>query len=181
VERTAEAIGADIAARQQREIRRAKQLDLPLLEGANIPFLYIQVDGTGVPVVTAETEGRKGKVDGQPAHTREVKLGCVFTQTKRDAEGRPIRDPDSTSYVGAIETAEEFGLRIYTEAWRRGWSRAVKKALMGDGSHWIWNIGDQHFPDATQIVDLYHAREHLWDLAPKLYPNDAIRSAFRSK
>jgi len=173
VERTAEAIGADIAARQQREIRRAKQLDLPLLDGANIPFLYIQVDGTGVPVVTAETEGRKGKVDGQPAHTREVKLGCVFTQTKRDAEGRPIRDPDSTSYVGAIETAEEFGLRIYTEAWRRGWSRAVKKALMGDGSHWIWNIGDQHFPDATQIVDLYHAREHLWDLAPKLYPNDA--------
>jgi len=102
VERTAEAIGADIAARQQREIRRAKQLDLPLLEGANIPFLYIQVDGTGVPVVTAETEGRKGKVDGQPAHTREVKLGCVFTQTKRDAEGRPRSKPPKSSDCASI-------------------------------------------------------------------------------
>ena len=43
---------------------------------------------------------------------------------------------------------------------------------MGDGSHWIWNIADQHFPGAIQIVDLYHAREHLWDLARKLYPAD---------
>jgi hypothetical protein len=41
---------------------------------------------------------------------------------------------------------------------------------MGDGSRWIWNIADQHFPRAIQIVDLYHAREHLWNLARKLYP-----------
>ena len=56
---------------------------------------------------------RKGKADGQPAHTREVKLGCVFTQTAWDQEGYAIRDPDSTTYTGAIETAEEFGKRIY--------------------------------------------------------------------
>jgi hypothetical protein len=54
---------------------------------------------------------------GEPAHTREAKLGCVFTRTKRDAEGYPICDPDSTTYVGAIETAEEFGKRLYPEAW----------------------------------------------------------------
>ena len=131
------------------------------------------MDGTGVPVVKKETEGRKGKTDGQPAHTREVKLGCVFTQTTWDAEGYAIRDPDSTTYTGAIETAEEFGKRIYVEAWKRGWSRAEKKVVMGDGAEWIWNLADQHFPGAVQIVDLYHARQHLWDLARKLYPNDA--------
>lgn len=173
VERTAEAIGRDIEARQQAEIRRAKQLELPIRVGPQIPILYIQIDGTGVPVVIAETQGRQGKVLGQPAHTREAKLGCVFTQTGTDAEGRPVRDENSTSYVGAIETAEEFGLRIYTEAWRRGWNRATLRVLMGDGAVWIWNIGDQHFPSAIQIVDLYHAREHLWNLAPKLYPHDA--------
>ena len=173
VERTAEAIGRDILAQQQQDIRRAKQLDLPLVTGPRIPILYIQIDGTGVPVVIAETRGRQGKESGQPAHTREAKLGCVFTQTTTDGEGRPIRDQDSTSYVGAIETAEEFGLRIYTEAWHRGWDRADLKVLMGDGAVWIWNIGDQHFPTAVQIVDLYHAREHLWNLAPKLYPGDA--------
>jgi hypothetical protein len=175
VERTAEAIGQDILARQQQEIRRAKQLELPVVAGPRIPKMYIQIDGTGVPVTIAETQGRQGKQPGQSAHTREAKLGCVFTQTHTDAEGRPVRDDESTSYVGAIETAEEFGLRIYTEAWRRGWNRADLKIFMGDGAVWIWNIADQHFPDAVQIVDLYHAREHLWNLAPKLYPNDASR------
>jgi hypothetical protein len=171
VERTAEAIGEDIAARQQAEIQRAMQLDLPIIVGQCVPVLYIQVDGTGVPVVKKETLGRQGRTEGQPAYTREAKLGCAFTGTTWDSEGHAIRDPDSTTYVGAIETAEEFGKRIYLEAWNRGWPRAQKKVFMGDGSEWIWNIADQHFPGAIQIVDLFHARQHLWDLARKLYPS----------
>jgi hypothetical protein len=172
VERTAEAIGQDIAQREQQKIQRAVQLDLPIVVGEPIPILYVQMDGTGVPVVKKETEGRKGKTDGQPAHTREAKLGCVFTQTDWDEEGYPIRDPDSTTYTGAIETADEFGKRLYWEAWKRGWSRAEKKVVMGDGAEWIWNLAEIHFPGAVQIVDLYHARQHLWELARKLYPND---------
>lgn len=172
VERTAEAIGCDIAHREEQEIRRAVQLDLPIVVGKPIPILYIQMDGTGVPVVKKETEGRKGKIDGQPAHTREAKLGCVFTQTAWDQEGFAIRDPDSTTYTGAIETAEEFGKRLYLEAWNRGWSRAQKKVVIGDGAEWIWNLAEPYFPAAVQIVDLYHARQHLWDLARRLYPND---------
>jgi hypothetical protein len=175
VERTAEAIGEDLAQCELREIRKAVQLDLPVVAGEPIPILYVQMDGTGVPVVKKETEGRKGKTDGQPAHTREVKLGCVFTQTTWDKEGYAMRDPDSTTYTGSIETAEEFGKRIYQEAWNRGWSRAEKKVVMGDGAEWIWNLADLHFPGAVQIVDLYHARQHLWDLARRLYPNDAVK------
>ena len=171
VERTAEAIGEDVAAREQVEIQHAMQLDLPIIVGEPISVLYVQVDGTGVPVVKKETVGRQGKTEGQPAHTREAKLGCVFTQTSWDEEGYAIRDSDSTTYVGAIETAEEFGKRIYLEAWKRGWPRAEIKVFMGDGSEWIWNIANQHFPSAIQIVDLFHARQHLWDLARKLYPN----------
>ena len=171
VERTAEAVGTGLAAREQEEIQRAMQLDLPIVIGKPIPFLYVQMDGTGVPMVKKETVGRPGKTEGQPAHTREAKLGCVFTQTACDSEGFAIRDPDSTTYVGAIETAEEFGKRLYLEAWKRGWSRAEQKIVMGDGAEWIWNIAAQHFPTAIQIVDLYHARQHLWDLARKLYPN----------
>jgi len=174
VERTAEAIGGDIAAREQRAIQRAVQLDLPIVIGQPIPILYLQMDGTGVPVVKKETEGRKGKADGQPAHTREAKLGCVFTQTKWDKEGFAIRDPDSTTYVGAIETAEEFGRRLYLEAWNRGWSRAAKKVVIGDGAEWIRNLVEIHFPGAIQIVDLYHARQHLWEVARALYPNDPV-------
>jgi hypothetical protein len=172
VERTAEAMGEDIAAREQQEMQRAVQLDLPVVMGELVPILYVQMDGTGVPVVKKETLGRPGKTEGQPAHTREAKLGCVFTQTTWDEKGFPIRDPDSTTYTGAIESAEKFGKRIYLEAWKRGWSRAEKRVVMGDGAEWIWNLAQQHFPGAVQIVDLYHARQHLWEIARKLYPND---------
>jgi len=174
VERTAEAIGGDLAQGEQREIQRAMQLDLPMVVGESVPILYVQMDGTGVPVAKKETVGRQGKTEGQPAHTREAKLGCVFTQTQWDEEGYAIRDPDSTTYVGAIETADEFGKRLYLEAWKRGWSRAKKKVVLGDGAEWIWNIAQQHFPSAIQIVDLYHARQHLWELARKLHPNDEV-------
>ncbi|MGB7025212.1 MAG: ISKra4 family transposase [Candidatus Acidiferrales bacterium] len=172
VERTAEAIGADIAQREQAEIHKALQLDLPVLIGKPIRILYVQMDGTGIPVVKEETAGRQGKIEGQPAHTREGKLGCVFTQTTWDKEGYAIRDPDTTTYTGAIETAEEFGRRIHAQAWKRGWSRALLKVVMGDGAEWIWNIAELHFPGAIQIVDLYHARQHLWEVARKRYPNE---------
>ena len=175
VERVAESIGADIARQEQQEIDRAVQLDLPVIVGQPVPILYVQMDGTGVPVVKKETAGRKGKLDGLPAHTREAKLGCVFTQTTWDQEGYAMRDPDSTTYTGAIENAEQFGKRLYVEAWKRGWSRAEKTVVIGDGAEWIWNLAKEHFPGAIQIVDLFHARQHVWDLARLLYPNDTKR------
>lgn len=130
----------------------------------SIPKLYIAYDGTGVPVVPRETEGRAGKQSPQ-AKTREAKLGCVFTQTGLDEQGQPVRDQASTSYVGAIETAEAFGLRIYTEAERRGLEQAQQVIVLGDGAAWIWKIAEEHFPGAIEIVDLYHARQHVAELA----------------
>jgi hypothetical protein len=132
VERAAETIGEDIAQREREQIEKAIQLDLPVVLGKPIPVLYVEMDGTGVPVVKKETAGRQGKTEGQPAHTREVKLGCVFTQTTCDKEGFPIRDLDSTTYTGAIETAEEFGKRIYLQAYQRGWEHAAKKVVLAD-------------------------------------------------
>lgn len=172
VERHAEAIGNDIVGREQDKMNRVVQLEFPEILGAAVPVMYIELDGTQVPMVRGELEGRLGRKEGQPARTREVKLGCVFTQTNTDPEGRPIRDAASTTYTGAIETAERFGRRLYAEAWERGWDRAKKKVVLGDGAEWIWNIADQHFAGATQIVDIWHAREHLWNMAAKLFPSD---------
>lgn len=174
VERTAEAMGEDIARRERQEIDRAVQLDFPLVIGQPVPIMYVELDGTGIRATGKETENRPGKQDGQPAHTREAKLGCVFTQTSCDKDGYPIRDPDSTTYVGAIETAEQFGKRLYVEAWKRGWSQAQTKVVLGDGAEWIWNIADQHFPGAIQIVDLFHARQRLWNVARALHPLDPV-------
>jgi hypothetical protein len=172
VERHAEAIGTDIAGLEQAKRDRLVQLKFPDILGDAVPVLYIEMDGTQLPMVHAELEGRAGRTPGQPARTREVKLGCVFTQTTTDSEGRPIRDAASTTYTGAIETADLFGRRLYAEAFERGWDQAKKKVVLGDGAEWIWNIASQHFAGAIQIVDIWHAREHLWDIAAKLFPFD---------
>lgn len=175
VERMAEGLGAELMQREQKQIQQALQLPLPTVRGEPIPILYVQMDGTGIPVVKKETLGRPGKIAGQPAHTREVKLGCVFTQTTWDEEGYPIRAPDSTTYTGAVETAEEFGRRLFREACTRGWSRAHLRVVMGDGAEWIWNLAGLHFPEAIGIVDLYHARQHLWEVVRALYPNETVK------
>lgn len=159
VERISEAVGAaaEAANRAERAVICAGMVR-PVAEAAR---LYVAMDGTGVPAVPRETAGRAGKAAAGPAKTREAKLGCVFTQTSFDAEGWPIRDPASTSYVGAIETVDEFGPRIAAEAVRRGLHRARTVIVLGDGAPWIWNLAAAHLPGAIHIVDLYHAREHL--------------------
>ena len=167
VERISKAIGHQAERVSQAERHAALSGKLAGMEA--VPTLYIAIDGTGVPVVARETEGRKGKQESGRAKTREAKLGCVFTQTLWDDQGRPQRDDHSTTYVGAIETAEQFGPRIYAEAVRRGLKRAGRTIVVGDGAAWIWNIADEHFHDASQIVDLYHARQHLTELAKSVY------------
>jgi hypothetical protein len=138
----------------------------PLPPPAPLPDkLYIAIDGTGVPMVTAETEGRPGKGEDGKAHTREVKLACLFTQTTQDGDGHPVRDPGSSSYLATFAPAAPFGVLVTAEALRRGAARIRQLTVLGDGAVWIWNLAGELFPAATQIVDLYHAREHVHDLA----------------
>lgn len=131
---------------------------------AGVPLLYISYDGTGVPMVPWETSGRKGKQEDGTSKTREVKLGCVFTQSRTDEQGFAVRDDASTSFVGAIESSEAFGERMYAEAKRRGLLGAEKVVVIADGARYNWEIAALHFHGCTEIVDLYHAREHLHDL-----------------
>jgi len=119
-------------------------------------------------VTTAEAEGRPGKGDDGTARTREVKMAVAFTQTATDEDGRPVRDPASSSYVATFAPAAEFGTLMAAEARRRGAGHIRQLVILGDGAAWIWNLATTHFPEATQIVDLYHAREHLHDLAKLL-------------
>jgi hypothetical protein len=173
VERVAETIGADMERWSAQQRETLLNQDIPARAERSIPILYISYDGTGVPMIASELEGTKGKQPDGSAKTREVKLGCVFTQTTTDSDGFPIRDPETTSFVGAIENAEQFGKRIYAEAVRRGLLYAEKVVVLGDGAEWIKNLAELHFPEATQIVDLYHTREHVSDLCKTLFlPDD---------
>ncbi|MGP8236219.1 MAG: ISKra4 family transposase [Limisphaerales bacterium] len=136
-----------------------------------VPILYVEVDGTGVPMVADELAGRKGKQPDGTAKTREAKLCATFTQTKWDEQGLPQRDYNSTTYVGSFESAEAFGLRVRREAQRRGAGRADKIVFLGDGAIWVWELQRVNFPEAIEILDLFHALEHVAGLCKGLFPS----------
>lgn len=171
VERVSEAIGAHIAIvfEKERQIVPSGNV-IPLLP--KIKNLYVGMDGTGVPAINRETAGRKGKDESGIAKTREAKLGVIFTQSGLDKEGKPVRDEHSTTYTGGIESKEEFAKRIYAEAMWRGASRAERFIVLGDGALWIWDIVAEHFPGATEILDFYHATEHLAEFAKIVHANN---------
>jgi hypothetical protein len=174
VERVAEGIGQamEVWSNRQQEAIFGEE---PAPLDQTIPILYVSYDGTGVPMTEKELQGRPGKQADGSSKTREAKLGCVFTQTRRDAKGFPVRDPDSTSFVGAIESAEEFGWRIYREAVHRGLGGAQRVIVLADGAKWIKNLAQMHFPEATFILDLYHARQHVSELGKILFAGNEKR------
>lgn len=177
-ERIAETVGADIETRDRRDRERLRRLEPPPQETPKtIATLYLQADGTGVPMVPWELEERPGKQPDGSARTREVKLGCVFTQTRRDAHGRPVRDPASATYTGAIEDAAAFGQRLYAEALRRGLYDAQRVVFLSDAAEWLHHLVQTHFPMAIRILDFYHAKQHVAALCQALFarPADAER------
>lgn len=174
IERVAEEVGHQVeqwlAAEQKRILRAAHQ---PVPAPASDAKFYISFDGTGVPVRKGELVGRRGKQADGSARTREAKLGCVFTQVGVDREGYPQRDPDSTTYVGAIESSTLFGWRLYAEALRRGLEQAKTVIVLPDGARYNYTIVQTHFPGAVHIVDLFHAYEHLTAIARILWGPEA--------
>jgi len=172
VERAAEALGREIAEDEKLVVEPP---------GANEPLaptVYLGMDGTGVPVRKEELVDRPGKQPDGSAKTREVKLVTIWSAEGRDEEGTPVRDVGSVSYSAAIESAahkdtdptpSEFAARVEREATRRGFDSALRQAVLGDGAKWIWNLADEHFPDAVQIVDRFHAKHHLSDVAKSIY------------
>lgn len=172
VERVAERTGRQIDDWMRREASAALlAAAVAPSAGAAIPILYAELDGTGTPMRNSELTGRKGKGADGRARTREVKLGCVFTQTALDGEGKPVRDPESTSYVGAIESSADFGNRLHAEAVRRGLERSQKVVVLSDGAEYNATIAKQHFAGALHIIDLYHASEHLSDFVKENTPH----------
>jgi len=165
--RRAEADGNAAAAVITAEAEAAAAGKLALLPpGEPLPDrLYLAIDGTGIPMTAAETAGRPGKGEDGKARTREVKMAAAFTQTTVDQDGWPVRDPGSSSYLATLAAAPGFGILMAAEARRRGAGQIRQLTILGDGAPWIWNLASRHFPEATQIVDLFHAREHVHDLA----------------
>jgi Uncharacterised protein family (UPF0236) len=171
VERTAEALGREIAEDERQYVEPVGDQEIP-------PTLYIGIDGTGVPVRRSELVDRKGKQPDGSAKTREVKLCTVWSAEGRDKEGVPMRDEGSITYSAAIESAttrdtdevpSEFARRVMREATRRRFDRAKRRVVLGDGAVWIWNLSGEQFPEAIEIVDRFHAKQYLSNVSKAIF------------
>ena len=152
IQRVVQRVGAAATAWQKRESASAP---------CDAPIMYVSADGTGVPVRRCELEGRRGKQSDGTSKTRMVYLGCVFTQHKQDEKGHPLRDYESTTYVSSFDAVDDFGIWLRREALRRGMGGAKQTVLLIDGASGLEKLGQNYFPGCVQIVDFYHALEHL--------------------
>jgi hypothetical protein len=175
VERSAEALGAEIAEAEKQDVEPLDQQPLP-------STLYLGLDGTGIPMRPAELKNRPGKQPDGSAKTREVKLCTIWSAESRDGEDKPVRDEGSITNTAAIESAATldtatvpaaFTQRVLREATRRRFPQADRTVVIGDGAPWIWNIAQELFPRAIQIVDRFHVKQHLSDVAKAIHPADS--------
>ena len=169
VERSAERLGAKISDFERRSVE---------LESAPAKTMYLGVDGTGVPMIPSEVEGVRGKQPDGGSKTREMKVAVAWLCDRFDEHGHARIDTTSVTYTAAIETAgttdiarepAPFVQRVEREALRRGFYDAERQVVIGDGAHWIWNGFSELFPDAIQILDIFHACEKIWDLSKRIY------------
>jgi len=170
--------GIHISERQiQRVVARVGESAVAWQKKESVPgpcdasILYVSADATGVPMRREELEGRKGKAPDGKAKTRMAMLGCVFTQHKVDDEGHPMRDHESTTYLSSFQCPSDFGIGLRREAIRRGIGSVKETVLLIDGAPGLERLGRDYFPDAVQVVDFFHAMEHVEILIEALWSN----------
>jgi len=145
------------ALKQEREALFAGELEY--LAEERPERLYVTLDGTQAPFVD---------------DWHEAKVGSVYDVEADDA-GRDR--PRKTSYVsGARESPEAFGRRLYQEVARRGVKEGGEQIAIGDGAPWIWNLVDEHFAEALQILDFYHAAQRLYEVGRAVHGDGTKRA-----
>lgn len=178
VERVAEALGAEISEDEQTCLEPDPGSALP-------STLYLGLDGTGIPMRPEELADRPGKQADGSSKTREVKLCTLWSAEKSDSKGIPVRDEGSVTYSAAIESAasketdsvpSDFAARVLRETTRRQFDTVKTQVVIGDGAHWIWKIVGEHFPDAIQVLDLFHAKEHLGTVGKAIFGSESERT-----
>ena len=172
VERAAEALGREIAADEQRVVE-PWPADDPLA-----PTLYLGMDGTGVAMRASELRGARASslmARRRRARSNSARSGVPRAATRRAPRcatpaRSPTRRPSRARPAGRPTPPRRHSrARALREATRRGFDRAPRQAVLGDGAPWIWNVATEHFPDAIQIVDRFHAKHHLSDVGKAIY------------
>lgn len=171
------ALGIDVEESSQQDIvldlgRRMRREEQGLISG------YFDREEAVVPEL--ELERLYVCIDAAKAHTdgawHDVKTAVVFGgEPSIDKSNRIVDRMIEARYVAAQEPSDLFGRRVYLRALLSGIERAQEVVVLGDGAEWIWNIAGMHFSGCVEILDYYHACEHIWKLSGALYGEGSKR------
>lgn len=156
-----ETLGQLVVADEQSTVSAAWDTAAPQLPAVAEPIagdLYVSMDGVMV------------HLDGQG--WKNQWLGAIYTTKTTVSHQRPATLDVRTqqpSFYADLGDIQSFGRHLWVEAQRRGLAQAQRVIVIGDGAHWIWNLAAEHFPDATQILDWYHASTYVWQAAHAFY------------
>ncbi|MDW8101103.1 MAG: ISKra4 family transposase [Anaerolineae bacterium] len=157
VREATEGLGRVVVEKEREAVEAAWNLATPHLPPLpeEVPQrLYVSMDGT---VVRTWEEGWK-----------EMKIGAFYTTTapppSQRSDAWEVR-AQGVSFYADFAHPEAFGRALWLEGYRRGVTQAREVVAIGDGAHWIWNLVEEHFPGAIQVVDWYHASQYIWEVA----------------
>lgn len=154
-----EQLGQVLIAHEQHLVATAQATStLPSVRQPPAPRMYVSMDGVLVHI--------------RGAGWKELKLGSVYSTRERRTRRQPDRATVTTvapSFVADLTEAASFGPQLWAEAVARGILLASEVVVLGDGSHWIWELAALYFPEAVQILDWYHASSYLWAAAHAIY------------
>jgi hypothetical protein len=123
-----------------------------------------------------------GMINIRQEKWKELKVGTVFEIEPREeydpisqatfAQAHAVRN----SYVAVLGGPATFGQRLWAEAVRREFPESGDNIILGDGAVWIWNLAGEHFGSSRQVVDWYHAKEHLHTAANLVYGEGSAKA-----
>jgi len=158
-------IGTKLYNDMDKKSRRPEQLQYT---GSPIDLMYIQADGAMTPIASA------GGIE-----YKENKLGVIYTNDniiqKKTKNGKDRVEIKNKRFVSSIgEGVDKFKRMLYGLAKENGLYKSDKVIILGDGASWISKMKEEYFPEAIQILDWYHAVDHLWTTAHALYGENNI-------
>ncbi len=150
--------------RSEKALAAPEETVISLLPGERrAGTLYVMVDGSQVNTRNKDQEGSSWK---------EMKLGLIYDDKaviKRKSGETILLDKEYVAYWGEVNG---FKKMVFDAAARKGYGTYERVVVIGDGAHWIWNMYEELFPDAVQILDYYHMCENVYNYAKYLYPSD---------
>jgi Uncharacterised protein family (UPF0236) len=171
---------------EQVEDSKAEPLEESSASASSIRRLYIETDGVTARMRRGSVSMEESEMKHKGDVYREFKVGAVFEgvpgrERSELVPGVFLDEPGSIKYIARRMSAEEFGRFLYAFAQQCGLDRALEVVVLGDGARWIRRLVEEHFPGAVHIIDLYHAREHVWKVANAVHGSGTPEGAIWAK